>query len=95
MQLGNSTILNFKSVSFFIRFLSTVMERNSTIIIGTSSSDDGDENGKKAIDFMGKTTTLHITATHLPLSHDYDVKRHILAFYGGREHMTTVFIFFS
>lgn len=71
------------------------MERNSTIIIGSSSSDDGDENGKKAIDFMGKTTTLHITAAHLPLLHDYDVKRHILTFYGGREHMTTVFIFFS
>ena len=71
------------------------MERNSTIIIVSSSSDDGDENGKKAIDFMGKITTLHITAAHLPLLHDYDVKRAILTFYGGREHMTTVFMFFS
>ena len=52
-------------------------------------------NGKKAIDFMGKTTTLYVTAAHLPLLHDYDVKRRILTFYEGRKHKTTVFIFFS
>ena len=52
-------------------------------------------NGKKAIDFMGKTTTLYVTAAHLPLLHDYDVKRPILTFYEGRKHKTTVFIFFS
>ena len=95
MQLGNSTIFKFKSVSFFIRFLSTVIEINLTIIIGSSSSDDGEENGKKAIDFMGKTTTLYVTAAHLPLLNEYDVKRPILTFYEGRKHRTTVFIFFS
>ena len=46
------------------------------------------------------TLLLHVTAAHffvhfLPLLRDYDVKRPILTFYGGREHMTTVFIFFS
>ena len=95
MQLEIQRFSNVKSVSFFIRFLSTVIEINLTIIIGSSSSDDGEENGKKAIDFMGKTTTLHVTAAHLPLLHDYDVKRPILTFYEGRKHRTTVFIFFS
>ena len=95
MQLEIQRFSNFKSVYFFIRFLSTVIEINLTIIIGSSSSDDGEENGKKAIDFMGKTTTLYATAAHLPLLHDYDVKRPILTFYERRKHRTTVFIFFS
>ena len=95
MQLEIQRFSNFKSVYFFIRFLSTVIEINLTIIIGSSSSDDGEENGKKAIDFMGKTTTLYVTAAHLPLLHDYDVKRPILTFYERRKHRTTVFIFFS
>ena len=51
---------NFKSVSFFTRFLSTAIERNSTIIITSSSSDEGDENRKKAKDFMDKTTIIHV-----------------------------------
>ena len=95
MQLEIQRFSNFKSVYFFIRFLSTVIEINLTIIIGSSNSDDGEENGKKAIDFMGKTTTLYVTAAHLPLLNEYDVKRPILTFYKGRKHRTTVFIFFS
>ena len=65
------------------------------------SNDDGDvnENGIKAIGYIGKTTTLH--AHHaflyisLPSLHDYDVNMSNFRFCGGREHMTTTFFFFS
>ena len=56
------------------------------------SKDDGggNENGKKATGFIGKTTTLHVHQAFLCISfpslHDYDVKFPNFTFYGGREH---------
>ena len=65
------------------------------------SNDDGDvnENGIKAIGYIGKTTTLH--AHHaflyisLPSLHDYDVNMPNFTFCGGREDKATTFFFFS
>ena len=49
------------------------------ISVGSFSNDDGDgnENVKKAIGLLSKTTTLHVHAffyISLPLLHDYDMK---------------------
>ena len=59
--------------------------------VGSFSNDDGDgnENVKKAIGLLTKTTSLH--ADHaflyisLPSLHDYDVKMPSFTFYGGRK----------
>ena len=67
--------------------------------VGSFSNDDGDgnENVKKAIGLLSKTTRLH--AHHaflyisLPLLHDYDVKMPSFTFYGGRKQATTNFSF--
>ena len=59
--------------------------------IGSFSNDDGEgnENGKKTIDLMSKTTTLHVHHTFLYISlpslHDYDVKMPNFTFYGERK----------
>ena len=58
--------------------------------IGTlrSNDADGDENVKKTIGLISKTTTSHVHhafCTFLcPFLHDYDVKMPNFAFYGGR-----------
>ena len=53
------------------------------------------ENVKKTIGFISKTTTLHVHhafCTFLcPFLHDYDVKMPKVAFYGGRKQATTKF----
>ena len=52
----------------------------SHAILQSASNGDGDgnENGKKAIDFFSKATTLHVQHTFLYISfpslHDYDLK---------------------
>ena len=71
-------------------------------IIGSLSKDDGDgnENGKKAIDLVSKTTALLVqhafffTFLCRPCT-THDVKLSNLTFYGGREHKTTTLFFFS
>ena len=68
--------------------------------IGSLSNDDGDvnENVKKAIALLRKTTTLHVHHAFLYISlpslHDYDVKIPNFTFCGGREHKTTTFFSF-
>ena len=63
--------------------------------VGSFSNDDGDgnENVKKAIGLLSKTTSLHVHHTFLyislPLQHDYDVKMSSFTFYGGRKQATT------
>ena len=65
--------------------LSTVASRK---IIGSFSNDDGDgnENVKKAIGLLSKTTTLHVHHAFLNISwpslNDCDVKMPNFAFYG-------------
>ena len=59
--------------------------------VGSLSNDDGNgnENVKKAIGLLSKTTSLHVRHAFLyislPLLHDYDVKMPSFTFYGGRK----------
>ena len=68
-------------------------------IIGTfrSNDADGNENVKKTIGLISKTTTSHVLHAFLYISfsflHDYDVKMPNFAFYGGRKQATTKFYF--
>jgi len=69
------------------------------MIIRSFSNDDGDgnENGKKTIGLISKTTTLHVHHTFLYISlpslHDYDVKMPTFTIYGERKQATTNFPF--
>ena len=64
-------------------------------ILGTlrSNDADGNENVKKTIGIITKTTTSHVHHTFLSISfpflHNYDVKMPNLVFYGGRKQATT------
>ena len=66
--------------------------------VGSVSNDYGNENVKKAIGLLSKTTTLHVHHAFLyislPLLHDYDVKMPSFTFYGGRKQSKTNFSFF-
>ena len=70
------------------------------VVVGSFSNDDGDGNQdvKKAIGLLRKTTTLHVHHAFLYISspslHDYDVKMPNCKFYGGRKQATTN-LFFS
>ena len=65
--------------------------RGFSHVIGTLRSNDADdnENVKKTIGLISKTTTSHVQHTFLfisfPFLHDYDVKIPNFAFYGGRK----------
>ena len=58
--------------------------------VGSFSNEDGDgnENVKKVIGLLSKTTTLHVhhpfLYISLPLLHDYDMKMPSFTFYGER-----------
>ena len=74
--------------------------RSRVRIIGTLrsfSNDDGDgnENVKKAIGLLSKTTNLHVHLAFLYISQpplqEYDVKMSNFTFYGGRKQATTNF----
>ena len=62
-----------------------------------SKDADDNENVKKTIGLISKTTTSHVHHTFLyisfPFLHDYDVKVPNFAFYGGRKQATTKFYF--
>ena len=72
--------------------LLTLLLTNS---LGSFSNHDGDgnEDVKKAIGLLRKTTTLHVHHAFLYISlpslHDYDVKMTNCKFYGGRKQATT------
>ena len=67
--------------------------------VGSFSNDDGDgnENVKKAIGLLSKTTSLHVhhafLYVSLPLMHDYNVKMPSFTFYEGHKQATTNFSF--
>ena len=69
-------------------------------MVGTlrSNDADGNENIKKTIGLISKTTTSHVYHAFLDISflflHDYDVKMPNLAFYGERKQATTKFYFY-
>ena len=68
-------------------------------LLGSFSNDDGDGNQdvKKAIGLVRKTTTLHVHHAFLfiflPTLYDYNVKIPNCKFYGGRTQATTNFFF--
>ena len=70
------------------------------IVLGSLSNDDanGNENGKKAIGLISKTTTLQVHHAFLYISlpslPDYNVKVPEFTFCRGREHKTTTFFSF-
>ena len=70
-------------------------------MLGSLSNDDvdGNENGKKAIGLISKTTTLHVHHAFLYISlpslHDYNVKVPKFTFCRGRERKATTLFFFS
>ena len=72
----------------------------SLLSLGSFTNDDGDGNQdvKKAIGLLHKTTTLHVQHAFLYISlpslHDYDVKMPNCKFYGGSKQATTN-LFFS
>ena len=65
--------------------------------LGSLGNDDGNENGKKTISLISKTTTLHVQHAFfyipLPSLHDYDVKMPNFTYYGERKQATTNFSF--
>ena len=79
--------------------ISFLMVRPLVYVIETLRSNDADdnENAKKTIGLISKTTTSHVHHTFLyisfPFLHDYDVKMPNFAFYGGRKQATTKFYF--
>ena len=85
-----------------LRFRTSTQARKLSvrkISVASFSNDDGDsnENVKKAIGLLSKTTSFHvhhaILYISLPLLHDYDVKMPSFTFYGGRKQATTKFFF--
>ena len=75
------------------------LPRKGPFELGSFSNEDGDGNQdvKKAIGLISKTTTLHVNHAFLYISlpslHDYDVMPNC-KFYGGRKQATTK-LFFS
>ena len=71
----------------------------SPAIIETLRSNEpyGNENVKKTVGFMSKTTTFHMHHAFCiflcPFMHDYDVKIPNVTFYGVRKQATTKFYF--
>ena len=73
----------------------------SALLLGSFSHDDGDGDGnedvKKPLGLLRKTTTLHVHHAFLYISlpslHYYDVKMPNCKFYGGRIQATTTFFF--
>ena len=72
---------------------------SSVKVIGSFSNDggDGNENEKRAMGLLSKTTTLHMHLTFLYISlpslHDYHMKLPNFTLCEGRKQATTVFSF--
>ena len=79
--------------------MSAVFSGQLKTTLGTKKCHDGDdnENVKKEIRWIGKTTTLHVQHAFLSISlpslHDYDGKMPNFTFYGGRKQATAKFSF--
>ena len=79
--------------------MTLVHARALPLVLGTLRSNDADdnENVKKTIVLITKTTNSHVHHTFLyisfPLLNDCDVKMPNFAFYGGRKQATTKFYF--
>ena len=75
--------------------------RRRSFSLGSFGNDDldGNQDVKKVIGLLRKTTTLHehhaFLYISLPSQHDYDVKMSNCKFYGGRKQATTNLLFLS
>ena len=93
--------ISFLHADAYLRDWYILSPQSSLVVKGNLSNDDGDvnENGKKAVAYVGKTTTLHVHVAFLYISlpslHDYDVNLPNFTFCQGREHKATTFFFFS
>ena len=80
-------------------FFTEVFTAVVVVQIGSFNNDNGDgnEDVKKAVVLLRKTTTLHVNHPfwyiYLPSLHDYDVKMPNCKFYGGRNQATTNLFF--
>ena len=70
---------------------------SSVKVIGSFSNDGDDENEKRAMGLLSKTTTLHMHHTFLyvslPSLHDYHVKLPNFTLCEGHKQATTIFSF--
>ena len=91
--------MTFKRASIKKVTLCSRQQCSRILWIGTlrSNDADGNENVKKTIRLISKTTTLQVHHTFwyisFPFLHDYDVKMPNFAFYEGRKQATTKFYF--
>ena len=92
-MLGKDICLRF-GTSAHVRKLSV---RKMSVGSFSNDNSDGNENVKKAIGLLSRTTSLHMHHTFLYifllLLHDYDMKMPSFTFYGGRKEATTKFSF--
>ena len=82
--------LNSSLAPYYLNARDGLCEQKGTL---RSNDADDNENVKKTMGLISKTTTSHVHNTYLyisvPFLHDYDVKTPNFAFYGGRKQATT------
>ena len=100
-QINNTLATLHVHHAFLVHFFAVWLHDHHVILLklGSLTDGDGNENGKKAIGLISKTTTLHLHHAFLyislPLLPDCNVKVLKFTFCRGREHKTTTFFFFS
>ena len=98
-MIPGNKISDFKLKDREFQILRRGLLRVKNFSVGTvrSNDADGDENVKKTIGFITKTTTLHVHHAFLyislPFMNNYDVKMPNFTFYGVRKQATTKFYF--
>ena len=98
-MIPGNKISDFKLKDREFQILRRGLLRVKNFSVGTvrSNDADGDENVKKTIGFITKTTTLHVHDAFLyisfPFMNNYDVKMPKFTFYGVRKQATTKFYF--
>ena len=98
-MIPGNKISDFKLKDREFQILRRGLLRVKNFSVGTvrSNDADGDENVKKTIGFITKTTTLHVHDAFLyisfPFMNNYEVKMPKFTFYGVRKQATTKFYF--
>ena len=103
MHVQSCCFANLKSIAFFPFSLPSASSSQRRVFDSTTrlrfNDADDNENVKKTIGLISKTTTLHVHRTFLYISfpslHDYDVKVPYFTFCRGREHKTTTCFFLN
>ena len=90
--VGNEVVWTWPYWLFLSQCTMGLFGTVSLLSLGSFSNDDGDgnEDVKKAVGLLRKTTTLHVHLAFLYIPfHEYDVKMSNCKFYGGRAQATT------